>query len=106
MRKAVFQDKRFVCPNCREDDELSYNTHLDMIICQPCNVHVSRADAISGKPLWVTRDKRVIPVDQMETSHIQNCLGNMLVRGGNWRAHMMVPLVEELEKRDPAYKYD
>jgi uncharacterized protein YbaR (Trm112 family) len=90
----------FVCPGCGTDEDLSYNTQEDMLCCDRCRVRVSRHDAVSGEPLWITKDGRVYAVKDMSTSHIQNCIGNILVRGGSWRGNMLAPLVNELEKRE------
>jgi hypothetical protein len=48
--------------------------------------------------VWVTRDRRLMTIAEMETEHIQRAIANILIRG-NWRLGYLPLLVEELEKR-------
>jgi hypothetical protein len=48
--------------------------------------------------IWVTRDKRSIPVSQMATSHIQNSIA-MILRCKRWRRGYLPRLYLELEIR-------
>ena len=98
--------REFQCPVCQKSSDLEYITQDDMLYCTKCKIRIGRADAISGEPLWITRTGSVIPIKKLETSHLQNCIGLIFVRGGSWRGHMLGLLVEELERRDPTYKHD
>jgi len=51
-----------------------------------------------GFALWETKDKRRIPLFQMETSHLQHCLAIIIVRP-DVRPGYAKLIIEELEKR-------
>ena len=57
---------------------------------------------INNYLMWRTRDGRFMRVEEMETSHIQRCIANIMIRGGSWRGEHLISLVNELEKRERA----
>lgn len=53
--------------------------------------------------VWVTKDRRSIPVSQMETSHIERCIRLILMSIGTrrpWRLEYLNRLVLEIEIRN------
>lgn len=57
--------------------------------------------------IWITADKRRVPVRQMETSHITNCLRMMdrrKAKGKPWREQYRARLELELEIRNMGLK--
>ena len=52
----------------------------------------------SNSLLWKCDDGRYIHLKNMETSHIQNCVG-MIMHRSNWRQRYMEPLLLELKRR-------
>lgn len=49
-------------------------------------------------PTWRTRDGRVIPIKDMENSHLINSIW-MLIKNGKTRAQWYLPLLDEAAKR-------
>ena len=50
--------------------------------------------------VWVTKDTKWLLLSEMETTHLRNCLAQMLLRADGWRAGYLEPIVEELKGRD------
>jgi len=55
---------------------------------------------VKGPIVWKTEDGRHMLLTDMETTHLRNCLAQMLLRANGWRAGYLAPMVEELKKRD------
>jgi len=53
----------------------------------------------NGDPYWVTKDGTEIPVKDMTSDHLRNCIANIFIRH-TWREQYLPVLVEELKKRD------
>lgn len=49
--------------------------------------------------VWQCADGRLIPLNQMDRSHILNCIAR-IQRKGNWRRDWLEPLQLELNIRD------
>jgi len=52
---------------------------------------------------WTTRDGRLIPIDQLHTDHIRNCIARIkcsVARGKPWRTAYLETLVLELDRRE------
>jgi hypothetical protein len=50
------------------------------------------------KLAWLTKDRRILLIKNMETTHIISCI-NMLERAGQERTQAYEGLIEELKKR-------
>lgn len=62
---------------------------------------------VQGGPLnkndplvWITEDARYVLLTEMETTHLRNCLAQMLLRANGWRSGYLEPIAEELKKRN------
>jgi hypothetical protein len=53
-----------------------------------------------GAVVWITNDKRGYTIPNMETTHIRNCIANILLGNIKGRGSYMPLLTAELEKRD------
>lgn len=51
------------------------------------------------EPVWTTNDGYVIPISEMSTSHIKNCIKLINKSNGNWRGNFKRYFEEELRKR-------
>lgn len=49
--------------------------------------------------IWVTREGLRIPIHDMETRHIENCLNMIYRSNGRWRREYLPALQQELLKR-------
>lgn len=59
---------------------------------------------MTAEPLWITADKRVLRLSDMETSHIRNSIAKIrrsFHKHGlaGWRLQFLKPLIQELERR-------
>ena len=50
-------------------------------------------------PLWKTKEGRAMTLDEMETSHIQNCIARIKHHPKLWRSAFLPYFEAELEKR-------
>lgn len=89
------------CPGCSKDDFI-YDANTDQFTCPFCKLVISGelADAIDkGTPVWISQDMRCFRIEDMETSHIQACVGMIFRKNNGWRGRFMEPLLTELKKR-------
>jgi len=49
--------------------------------------------------VWETEDKRYLLLTEMQTTHLRNCLAQMLLRANGWRKGYIAPIGEELKRR-------
>lgn len=49
--------------------------------------------------IWVTSDGHSIPISEMDTQHIKNCIHLIYKRNGNWRHQYLRLFEDELRKR-------
>lgn len=63
-----------------------------------CFECLSWRDGPRNSLLWERKNGSVISIADMETSHIQKCIG-MIMHRANWRKPYMEPLLLELKRR-------
>ena len=56
-------------------------------------------DSITQEILWETKDLDLIPISQMTTHHIQNCIRMILKSNKRWRGEYLQYLEHELNTR-------
>ena len=78
LQELSHQGRHFHCDSCK----ILYKKHRDHGI----------------EPVWITRDNRCLPLSEIETRHLKNIVGKMVVQGG-WREQYMGLLLAELELR-------
>lgn len=74
------------CPYCED----SYGSDYDM-------------DSQRLQRVWECKDGTTIPITEMSTRHIRNCIeliAKSIKRGKPWRIDYLAPFAEELEQRE------
>jgi hypothetical protein len=93
------------CVGCgAEIPDLQYRAD-PWVKCRPCGITYKKHPGYGVEPVWVTKDNQWLPITEINTSHLRNIVGNLLLRPG-WRESYRQIMIDELELRLEEEKAD